>query len=36
MEEAGVSHFGKASCADLDGSSNYSNENFEDRVKVKV
>jgi len=36
VEDTGVNLVGKASSADLGGSSNYSNENFEGRVKVKV
>lgn len=35
-EGVGVSLTEKAVCADLGGSSNYSNENFEGRVKVRV
>jgi len=35
-EGVGVSLAGKVYSADLGGSSNYSNENFEVRVKVRV
>ena len=36
VEGGGESLAGKAASADLGGSSNYSNENFEGRVKVRV
>ena len=36
VEDVGVSLIGKVVSADLGGSSNYSNENFEGRVKVRV
>lgn len=36
VEDGGVSLVGRAASADLGGSSNYSNENFEGRVKVRV
>ena len=36
VEDVGESLVGKAASADLGGSSNYSNENFEGRVKVRV
>lgn len=35
-EDDSVSFVGKVDSADLGGSSNYSNENLEGRVKVKV
>ena len=36
VEDDAVRLVGKAASADLGGSSNYSNENFEGRVKVRV
>ncbi len=36
VEDGAERLVGKAASADLGGSSNYSNENFEGRVKVRV